>query len=286
MARPGISALVSLLSVAAAAATATTLPSSSLAGDLFFATCNLPECSTLALALYSLAGENGTDIFDFPFDSFEDGYVADNIVVGNELIMSLQYDGRPQQGYLLSFDLAKKTITSGFNSTMCFNLWLSPTDPDTIYCLAVEPTCDGGSQCSEIHHISRSTHKDTLVSSFLPNYAPYTVSALDTKRNLIYSTFAPLNGGGNSLLLTINPDTGAVLNQTSFPYNVAFIELEYDSVTDKLYAVTQDGVKGETYFGTVDPTTATGTPLGPKAVFNTTYWNQCVIWGGGGGGTI
>lgn len=247
---------------------------SSLAGDLFYATCNLPECSTLALALYSLTDENSTILFDFPFDEFEDGYVADDLMVPNstEIIMSLQYDSDPSQGYLLSYDIATNKIISGFNSTMCFNMWLLPNNTDTVVCLAVEPNCDGGTQCSEIHHISRSKKTDTLVSSFLPNYAPYTVSTYDTKRNIIYSTFGPLTSGGN-VLAAINPYTGKLISQVSFPISTAYIELEYDSVTDKTYAVVEDSTQGA-FFGTVEPSTGVPTPLGPKAFFNLTYWNQ------------
>jgi hypothetical protein len=260
---------------ASAAAAAASFRAHPLAGDLFFASCNLPECSTLSLDLFELSNQSITDLYDFPFDSFEDGFVADNALVGTELIMSLQYDGKPQQGYLLTVDLADKTVSpTGFNSTMCFNLWVAAADPDTVICLAVQPKCDGGSQCSEVHHISRSTRKDTRISSFLPDYAPYTVSTFDTKRNLIYSTFAPLNGGGDNVLLTLDASTGKVRNQTSFPYNLAFIELEYDPQTDLVYAVTEDGATGTTFFGTVDVETATATPLSSKAFFNTTYWNQ------------
>ena len=273
-AAPAAAAATAAAAAAATAATAAAL-AHPLAGDLFFASCNLPECSTLSLDLFELSNQSITDLYDFPFDSFEDGFVADNALVGTELIMSLQYDARPQQGFLLTVDLADKTIApTGFNSTMCFNLWVVAADPDTIICLAVEPKCDGGSQCSEVHHISRSTHKDTHVSSFLPDYAPFTVSTLDTKRNLIYSTFAPLNGGGDNVLLTLDAATGKVRNQTSFPYNLAFIELEYDAETDKVYAVTEDGATGTTFFGTVDVEAATATPLSSKAYFNTTYWNQ------------
>lgn len=226
-----------------------------------------PQCSTLALALYTLANQSSTILYDFPFNDFEDGYVADNLIVPNttEVIMSLQYDSDPSQGYLLSYDIATNQIIKGFNSSFCFNLWLLPNSSDTIVCLSLNANCDGGSQCSELHHISRSTGKDTLVAEFLPNYAPYTVSTFDTKRNIIYSTFGPLTSGGN-IIAAISPYTGKIINQVSFPISTAYIELEYDPVTDKTYAVVEDASQGA-FFGTVEPSTGVATPLSSKAFF-------------------
>lgn len=246
-----------------------------LAGELFYATCALPACETLALSLFDLANASSTNLFDFPLDSFEDGYVADSVLApGGVVILSLQYDGRPQQGFLLSFNLTSRTILSGFNSSFCFALFLDPSDAtgDNLLCLALEPTCDGGSQCSQLRHISRAAQTDTLVSQFMPNAAPYTVSCLDTKRNLIYSTFGGLNTIGPNLIAAITIDTGVVVNNASFPISTAYIELEYDYVTDAVYAVVEDAQDGA-FFGTVEPSTGVATPVGTNR-FNTSYWNQ------------
>lgn len=259
-------ALAAVLSVRAVAGSAP------LRGELVYATCNLPSCTTLALALYELSNATSSVIYDFPYGAYEDGYVADSILDGDELIISLQYDSRPQQGFLLSFNLTTRAIVSGFNASQCFDMWLDPSNADTILFLALEPSCDGGSQCTELRHISRSTHEDRLIASFLPNFAPYTVSALDTKRNLIYSTFGPLTSGHN-VLATIDPQSGNVLAQPTFPISTAYIELEYDPVTDAVYGVMEDAADGA-FVGTVDPATGAATPIGARAYLNTTQWNQ------------
>ena len=246
-----------------------------LAGELFYATCALPACDTLELSLFDLASTSSTDLYDFPFDSFEDGYVADSTLApGGVVVLSLQYDGRPQQGYLLSFNMTSRKIISGFNSSFCFALFLDPSDGagDNLLCLALEPACDGGTQCSQLRHISRSAQTDTLVSQFMPNAAPYTVSCLDTKRSLIYSTFGGLDTIGPNVIAAIDIGTGAVVSNASFPLTTAYIELEYDGVTDAVYAVVEDAQDGA-FFGTVEPSTGVATPVGSNR-FNTTYWNQ------------
>lgn len=250
-------------------------PLAPLAGELVYATCNLPQCSVLEFALFHLANASSEDLFDFPTRDFEDGYVADNILDGDELIISLQYDARPQQGYLLSFDLAARKVIGGFNSSQCFSMWLDPSDAtrDRILCLALEPSCDGGSQCTELRHISRSKHTDTLVASFLPNFAPYTVSCLDTRgAGVIYSTFGPLTTGHN-VLAAIDPKTGKVLAQPTFPISTAYIELEFDASSGKIYGVIEDATDGA-FVGTVDPQTGAATPISAQARLNTTQWNQ------------
>jgi hypothetical protein len=219
--------------------------------------------------MWSLDNNTGTVVYDFPVGSFEDGYVADVLRDGTEVILSLQYDSRPDQGELVTFDTATNSIVSSFNATQCFNAWLDPADSDTIICLALQAACDGGSQCSELRHISRSQKTDTLITSFLPNMAPYTVSCLDLNRSLIYSLFGGLTSNDN-VFASIDPHTGALTSNVSFPISTAYIELEYDVVTDKVYAVVQE--EDGTYFASVEPSTGAYTPVGPA--FNRTYWNQ------------
>ena len=246
-----------------------------LAGELFYGTCALPACDTLSLALWDLANQTSTSMYDFPFDSFEDGYVADSALApGGVVILSLQYDGQPQQGYLLSFNMSSRTIVSGFNASFCFALFVDPTDAaaDRLLCLALEPNCDGGTQCTQLRHISRSTQTDTLVSQFMSNAAPYTVSCLDTSRSLIYSTFGGLDTIGPNVIAAITLDTGVVVSNASFPISTAYIELEYDAVTDAVYAIVEDSQDGA-FFGTVEPSTGVATPVGSNR-FNTTFWNQ------------
>ena len=248
---------------------------SSLAGELFFATCNLPACSTLEFSLFDLETHNITKLYDFPFDDFEDGYVADSFVIPGtrEIMISLQYDFKPDQGYLLSFDIASNKITDGFNSSQCFNMWLDPSDSthDRILCLSLQAKCDGGSQCTELRHLSRSLHTDTLISSFLPDFAPYTVSCLDLKRGLIYSTFGPLLSGHN-VLAAIDPKTGKVVSQPTFPVTTAYIELEYDIVNDKTYGVVEDS--DGVFVAIIDPDTGSSSPVSKVANLNITEWNQ------------
>jgi hypothetical protein len=246
-----------------------------LAGDLFFATCNLPECSTLELSLYDLATQSISKLYDFPFDDFEDGYVADSFVIpgSRQVVISLQYDSKPEQGFLLTFDVASKKIVDGFNSSQCFNMWLDPSDTlqDRILCLSLQAKCDGGSQCTELRHLSRSAHTDTLISSFLPNFAPYTVSCLDIKKGLIYSTFGPLLSGHN-VFAAIDPKTGKVLSQPTFPISTAYIELEYDSINDLTYGVVEDS--DGVFVATIDPASGVAKPVSNAAQLNTTMWNQ------------
>jgi hypothetical protein len=246
-----------------------------LSGDLFYAACNLPSCDTLTFDAWSLGNNTSTTLYTFPFGEFEDGYVADSFLLGSSTVLiSLQYDSNPDQGYLVEFDLNSNSILKGYNTSQCFSLWADPADAtgDALLCLALEARCDGGAQCTELRRISRSNGTDFLVSSFLPNFAPYTVSCLDTKRKLIYSTFGPLNGGPGNVIAAIDPRTGIVVSNATFSTDIAYIELEYDPVTDRVYSVVES--PQGTFFGTVEPATGVATPLGTKAYFNTTYWNQ------------
>jgi len=255
------------------AAAASPLSAPPLAGELFYATCALPQCDTLALALWTLANNSGAVQYDFPFDSFEDGYVADSVLVGGDVVvLSLQYDGQPQQGYLLSYNTTSSAIVGGFNASFCFGLFADPADEDRLLCLALEPTCDGGTQCSQLRHLSRSAQTDVLVAQFMPNAAPYTVSCFDAARGLIYSTFGGLDTIGPNVIAAIDKDTGAIVSNASFPISTAYLELEYDSVTDKVYAVVEDASDGA-FFGIVEPSTGAATPVGSNR-FNTSYWNQ------------
>ena len=70
-----------------------------LAGELFYGTCALPACDTLSLALWDLANQTSTDLHDFPFDSFEDGYVADSALApgGGQAFVVLVEDNAPAE---------------------------------------------------------------------------------------------------------------------------------------------------------------------------------------------
>ena len=253
--------------------------SAPLAGHLFYGTCDLPSCDTLEFASLDLATQAKTDLFDFPLDSFEDAYVADDVLIGNEVTISLNWDKDPAWGYLAVFDLTTNKLVSGRNSSSCFALWENPAEPATsLLCLnlvAAQPACPPGttSQCTKLLAIDRATGKETLIASMMPNYAPFTVETLDVKNGLIYATFELLDGGLPQLV-TINARTGAVQHTASFQPTLAFIELEWSAKTGKVYAVVQDtdaAGKPVAYAGTVAPSTATPTPLGPKAYFNVSY---------------
>ena len=245
-----------------------------LEGDLFYAACNLPSCNTLTFDAWALGTNTSQTLYSFPNGEFEDGYVADSVLIGSTVVISLQYDSLPDQGYLVEFDLNTNSVVKGYNTSQCFSIWADPADAsgDALLCLALEPKCDGGAQCTEFRRISRSNGSDVLVSSFLPNYAPYTVSCLDSKRGLIYSSFGPLSGGPGNIIAAIDQRTGALVSNASFPLDIAYIEFEYDPVTDRVYSVVES--PQGTFFGTVDPATGVATPLSDHAFFNTTYWNQ------------
>ncbi len=157
-----------------------TVGGTGLAGDLFYAACNLPSCNTLTFDAWALATNTSQTLYTFPFGDFEDGYVADSVLIGNTVIISLQYDSAPGQGYLAEFDLGSNKVIRGYNTSQCFGIWADPADAsgDALLCLALEAKCDGGAQCTEFRRISRTTGADVLVSSFLPDFAPYTVSCL------------------------------------------------------------------------------------------------------------
>lgn len=264
--------------------------SAPLKGSLFYGTCNLPACDTLEFASYNLATGASTDLFVFPLDSYDDGYVADDALFEDSVVISLQYDSAPDVGLLVTFNLTSNMLVSSRNSTPCFGLWPDVDSPaTTLLCLAlvssVHAQCPPGttSQCSQLLRIDRATGAETLLAAFLGDYAPFTVEALDVAAGLVYSTFELL-AGGTPELVTINARTGAVVRTVSFPVSLAFIELEMSAARGKVYAVVQDtsqpGVPS-VYAGVVDPTTATATPLGPASYFNASfppatggYWNQ------------
>ena len=251
-----------------------------LSGALFYATCDLPACDTLEFASLDLATDAKTDLFDFPLDSFEDAYVADDVLIGNSVTISLNWDKDPTWGYLATFDLATRKLVSGRNSSSCFALWENPAEPQaSLLCLnlvaASDPGCPAGttSQCTLLKAIDRASGAERLIAGLLANYAPFTVEALDPTAGLIYGMFELLNGGEPEIV-TINARTGAVEHSVSFRNSLAFIELEHSVRTGKLYAVVQDtdaAGKPIAYAGTVDPATAVATPLGPKAFFNVSF---------------
>jgi hypothetical protein len=253
--------------------------SAPLAGHLFYGTCDLPSCDTLEFAALDLATQAKTDLFDFPLDSFEDAYVADDVLIGTEVTISLNWDKDPAWGYLAVFDLTTNKLVSGRNSSACFALWENPAQPATsLLCLslvAAQPACPRAttSQCTLLLAIDRATGKETLVASLMPNFAPFTVETLDAPKGLIYATFELLDGGLPQLV-TIDARTGSVRHTAAFQPTLAFIELEHSAKTGKVYAVVQDtGAAGRpvVYAGTVDPATAVARPLGPKAFFNASF---------------
>jgi len=252
---------------------------SNLTGSLFYATCDLPSCDTLEFATLDLATGAKTDLFDFPLDSFEDAYVADDVVIGSEVTISLNYDSDPSWGYLLVFDLSTRKIVRGRNSSSCFALWENPAEPQTsLLCLNLVPkgpSCPPGTttQCTLLKSIDRGTGAEHTIAGLLPDYAPFTVEALDTATGLIYAAFELLSGG-NPELVSIDARTGKIVNTATFRYSLAFIELEYSSRTGGLYAVVQDtGTPGKplAYAGKVNPITAVPTPLGPRSYFNVSF---------------
>ncbi len=255
-------------------------PGAPLQGSLFYGTCNLPACDTLEFASYDLATGESTDLFDFPLDSFDDRYVADSALYNDTVVISLQYDSAPDVGYLATFSLSSNRVISGRNSTPCFGLWPDVDAPaTTLLCLALVPATakcppTTTSQCTQLLRIDRATGAETLLASLLPDYAPFTVEALDAAKGVIYSTFELLNGGTPELV-TLNARTGAVMSTTPYPYTLAFLEFEVSAARGgKVFAVVQDGAHpGGTvaYAGVVDTATATATPLGPKSFFNVSF---------------
>ena len=274
-----------LLSLIVLLATATQSFSSVIPGDLFYGTCNLPECSTLEFAAFNLSTQISTDLFDFPTDSFEDGYVADDVLIqtgsSTEVVISLQYDNSTSNGFLATFDLASRALVGGVASPFCFALWLDPFQPtgktDSLLCLSLgaPAPCGGKTQCTYLQRVSRSTGAATVIAAIMPDYCPFTVEALDPVAGLIYSTFEECSGaGGGPLIATIDARTGAVKTTVHFPYTLAFIEFEYRAANGRVYAVVQDtsdAAKPVAYLATVDPVTATPTPLGPAAYYNVSF---------------
>lgn len=248
-----------------------------LSGSLFYGTCDLPSCDTLEFASLDLATLAKTDLFDFPLDSYDDAYVADDVLIGNEVTISLNWDSHPDWGYLAVFDLPSRKLVSGRNSSSCFALWQDPSNEGALLCLnlVAKEFCPPGTdtQCTLYKSIDRATGAETLIAAIQPGMAPFTVEALDPATGMIYACFAPVNGGGDFVLVSIDAKTGAVAHTAPFPYTLAFIELEFSAKTGKLYAVVQDSAGGKplVYAGTVDPATAVGTPLGRQSYFNASF---------------
>jgi len=256
----------------------TVVDTKNVSGSLFYATCDLAAgCDTLEFASLDLATLAKTDLFDFPLDSYDDAFVADNVLIDGEVTISLNYDSDPDRGYLAVFDIATRKLVSGRNSSSCFALWQSPANPSALLCLnlVAKAFCPPGTdtQCTLLKSIDRASGAETLIAAIQPGMAPFTVEALDPATGMIYACFAPVNGGGDFVLVSLDAATGAVRHTAPFPYTTAFIELEYSPKTEKLYAVVQDsaGAQPLVFAGTVDPATAQGTPLGPKSYFNASF---------------
>ena len=266
-------------SAAASSPAAPLLDAGSLTGALFYGTCNLPACSTLEFASWGLANGTRTDLFDFPLDSFEDGYVADNALFEDTVVISLQSDASPDTGALVTFNLTTNSLISSLKTTPCFALWPHPDAPaSALLCLALvgakDARCPAGTtdQCTLLLRVDRGSGAETLVAGLLAGYAPFTVECLDTAKGAIYSTFELLNGGLPQMV-AIDARSGAVLRTVPFPVALAFLELEYSVARGRVFAVVEDstGAKPVAYAGAVDVVAATATPLGPNSFFNVSY---------------
>jgi hypothetical protein len=183
---------VLLMRAAAAAATVAaaagviapaSLGSAPLSGSLVYATFQ-PDTYDLEIALYDLATGNSSSVLTYNVAEYEDGYVADSLYLpwSGEYIVSLQYDDDETQGFLLTVDVANGRVVAGVNTSFCYGIFLDPSDAtnSTLTCLTLNAKCDGGTQCGELHSINRLTGADKQLSSFLPNYAPYTVDTYGT----------------------------------------------------------------------------------------------------------
>jgi hypothetical protein len=196
-----------------------------LSGSLFFGTCDLPSCDTLEFATLDLASLAKTDLFDFPPDTYDDAFVANDVLIGNEVTISLNSDAHPDWGFLAVFDLPTRTLKSGRNSSSCFALWQDPAHPASLLCLNLvsKAYCPPGTdtQCTLFKSIDRATGAETLIAAIQPGMAPFTVEALDPVTGLIYACFAPVNGGGDFVLVSIDTATGEAKHTAPFPYTRA-----------------------------------------------------------------
>jgi len=77
---------------------------------------------------------------------------------------------------------------------------------------------------------------------------------------------------GHNVLAAIDPKTGKVVSQPTFPVTTAYIELEYDTVNDKTYGVVEDS--DGVFVAIIDPDTGSSSPVSKAATLNTTEWNQ------------
>jgi len=68
----------------------TLIDKKNLSGNLFYAACDLTHgCDTLEFATLDLATLAKTDLFDFPLGSYDDAFVADDVLIGNEVSETL-----------------------------------------------------------------------------------------------------------------------------------------------------------------------------------------------------
>lgn len=244
--------------------------SAGLKGELGYITFEQGGDYTLELALWDLFTNTSTDMYNFSPDYLESSYVEGSVISGDTWFLSLQYDADEDQGCMVVYDIAKRSLIKTFNSTFCYGLFVDAVDNSTLHCLSLQ-LLPNGTQATFLHNINWVTQKDTSVAFYLPDYAPYTVDTYDPKHNTIYNSAAPLNGNGANVLNVIDAKTGQQVALVSYQESTAFIELEWSN--GRIYSVVEMIAAGgsQVFFGTVDPATATATPVGSA---NFSYFGQ------------
>lgn len=191
--------LVSTLGFAACIAARADLP-----GDIAYITFAAGGAYQLELALWDLDYNTSTVLNTYPPDEYESGYVAGTTILSDQRtwILSLQYDSDPTKGLMIEYDLATNKTTNLFNDSFCFGIWEDAHDKthDSLLCLSLV-ACPGKRGCSQetqLHRLSRSTGKDTLIADgIMKDFGPYQVNTYDPERGIIYAAFASLGSAAD-----------------------------------------------------------------------------------------
>jgi len=250
---------------------------SAASSKLLYSTCTMPACADSQLRAFDLASRASALVALLPA-GLADLFESNTLYLPAEgvALMAVQHVA-DFTGALVEVDVAGRRVASVFNASRCLALALDPADAsgDTVACLAVDvggPCGGAGVECLELRHISRARRTDTLVAAFAAGSMPYSFSAYDAARGVLVASFTPVSGAGNDTLFEVDVHTGAVVRATAYDLSLVLTAMQWDAgAGGRVFVVAGDDSLEETYFGVLNVTAATATPL---SLFNLTQWVQ------------
>ena len=216
-------------------------------------------------------------------------------------VSNLQYDDNQTQGALLEIELTDLALR-WVNATYCWSMFLDARDPsgNTVLCVAdnaMDLSRSRGRRASRgtplrsqpsgnrgpprnlaltmptdtrdvlVYSIERLSGTETLVGEFAVGLEEDIAVTYDSKRNIIW---AMLQNDVTNANYLVGFDVAAgtpVPNAAPVAYDKLIYAMQYDLVLDSIVAVvsTWDATKQawNTGFGSIEPHTATFTPIGP-----------------------